>query len=164
MRPGDAEILNNRGNALHGLVRYEEALSAYDQALAARPDYTAALNNRGNALQSLKRHEEALASFDTEPATPHAFAGAAMAALDLCDWPRTEKIGQEMERRIRAGDPLPPWTLLGYSEDEALQRQCAANVIGARFPAPPPPPWPGRAIIMIAFGWPIFHPMSAITP
>ena len=135
LRPGDAEVLNNRGNALLALGRHEEALSAYDQALAARPDYAAAFNNRGNALQSLKRHEEALASFD-RAGSPEAFAGAAMAALDLCDWPRTEKIGQEMEKRIRGGAPLSPWTLLGYSEDEALQRQCAANVIGARFPAP----------------------------
>jgi predicted O-linked N-acetylglucosamine transferase (SPINDLY family) len=137
LRPGDAELLNNRGNALLALGRHEEALAAYDQALAARPDYPEALNNRGNALQSLKRHEEALATFDKAD-SPQAFTGAAMAALDLCDWPRVEKIGQEMEKRIRAGDPLPPWTLLGYSEDEALQRQCAANVIAARFPRLPP--------------------------
>ena len=143
LRPDDAEILNNRGNALLALGRHEEALSAYDQALAIRPDYPEALNNRGNALQELKRHEEALASFD-KAGSPEAFTGAAMAALDLCDWPRTEKIGQEMEKRIRAGDPLSPWTLLGYSEDEALQRQCAANVIGARFPAPRPPLASGR--------------------
>jgi predicted O-linked N-acetylglucosamine transferase (SPINDLY family) len=133
LRPGDAEFLNNRGNALLALGRHEEALAAYDQALTARPDYPDALNNRGNALQSLKRHEEALASFD-KAGSPEAFAGAAMAALDLCDWSRTGQIGQEMERRIRAGDPLPPWILLAYSEDEALQRQCAANVMGTRFP------------------------------
>jgi len=138
LRPGDAEFLNNRGNALLELGRHEEALIAYDQALAARPDYPEAFNNRGNALQSLKRHEEALASFD-KCGSPQAFAGAAIAALDLCDWARTEQIGREMERRIHAGDVVPPWTLLGYSEDEALQLACAANVIRSRFPAPRPP-------------------------
>ena len=108
------------------------------RALAARPDYPEALNNRGNALQQLKRHEEALASFEKAD-TPKAFAGAASAALDLCDWARTEKIAIEMERRIRAGEAMPPWTVLGYSEDEALQRRCAANVIASRFAVLPPP-------------------------
>jgi predicted O-linked N-acetylglucosamine transferase (SPINDLY family) len=138
LRPGDAKTLNNRGNALLGLSRHDEALAAYDQALALRPDYSEALNNRGNALQSLKRHEEALASFDRAGA-PEATIGAAMAALDLCDWARTEKIGPELERRIKGGEPVPPWTLLGYSEDESLQRQCAANAIRSRFALPPPP-------------------------
>jgi predicted O-linked N-acetylglucosamine transferase (SPINDLY family) len=138
LRADDAKTLNNRGNALLGLGRHEEALAAYDQALRLRPDYPEALNNRGNALQSLKRHEEALASFDRAGA-PEAMIGAAMAALDLCDWARTEKIGQELERRIRGGEAVPPWTLLGYSEDENLQRQCAANVIRSRFPVQPPP-------------------------
>ena len=137
LRPGDAEFLNNRGNALLALGRHEEALAAYDQALAVRPDYSEAFNNRGNALQELKRHEEALASFD-KCGSPQAFTGAAIAALDLCDWARTEKIMPEMERRIRAGEAIPPWTLLGYSEDEDLQRRCAANVIAGRFPGLPP--------------------------
>ena len=138
LRPGDAEVLNNRGNALLALGRHEEALASYDQALAARPDYPEGLNNRGNALQQLKRHEEALASFE-RAGSPEALAGAAMAALDLCDWARSEKIGVEMARRIRAGEAIPPWTLLGYCEDEGLQRRCAANVIASRFAKVPPP-------------------------
>jgi predicted O-linked N-acetylglucosamine transferase (SPINDLY family) len=44
-----------------------------------------------------------------------------------------------MQKRIAAGEPIPPWGLLGYSGDEKLQRQCAANVIAARFPHLPPP-------------------------
>jgi protein O-GlcNAc transferase len=125
---------------LQGLLRYQDALAAYDQALALKPDYAEAQNNRGEALQQLKRHEEALAAFDRAmPAQPQAFAGAAMAALDLCDWKRTAEIGAQMQKRIAAGEPIPPWGLLGYSGDEKLQRQCAANVIAARFPHLPPP-------------------------
>jgi protein O-GlcNAc transferase len=142
LRPGDPQILNNRGNALQGLLRYDEAVAVYDQALAITPDYAAALNNRGNALQQLKRHEEALASFDralSMPGKSEAFAGAAMAALDLCDWTRTAKIGAQMQDRIAAGEALSPWMLLGYSDDEMLQRRCAANVIASRFPVLPPP-------------------------
>jgi protein O-GlcNAc transferase len=147
LRPGDAQVVNNRGNALQGLLRYDEAVAAYDQALALRPDYAEALNNRGGALQQLKRHDEALASFDrasAAPGQPQAFGGAAMAALSLCAWTRTAAIGTQMAQRIAAGEPVPPWVLLGYSGDERLQRQCAANVIAARFPAAPPPLAGGR--------------------
>ena len=139
LRPGDAEVLNNRGNAMQGLLRYEDAVAAYDQALALRPDYMQALNNRGEALQQLKRHEEALASFDRAlPGNPQAFGGAAMAALELCDWKRTAEIGAKIAQRIAMGDAVLPWMLLGYSGDEDLQRQCAANVIRERFPRPQP--------------------------
>ena len=138
LRPGDAEIINNRGNALQGLGRYDEAVLAYDQALALNPGYTQALNNLGSALQQMQRYEEALASFD-KAGSPEAFGGAAMAALSLCDWDRVEKIAPEMERRIRAGEAVAPWALLGYGGDEALQRQCARQAINQRFPRLPPP-------------------------
>ncbi len=140
LRPGDAQVLNNRGNALQGLLRYDEAVTVYDQALALNPGYAEALNNRGNALQQLKRHDEALASFDLAlTSKPEAFAGAAIAALNLCDWKRSAEISAQMENRIMAGEAISPWTLLGYSADEMLQRQCAANVIATRFPTLPPP-------------------------
>jgi len=142
MRPDDAQLLNNRGNALQGLMRYDEALAAYDQALLRQPDYLEAFNNRGEALQQLKRHEEALASYDralSASGDVQAFGGAAMAALNLCEWSRTAQIGAQMERRIRSGESISPWVLLGYSGDESLQRHCAANVIQQRFPNLPPP-------------------------
>jgi predicted O-linked N-acetylglucosamine transferase (SPINDLY family) len=139
LRPDDAEVLNNRGNAMQGLLRYDDAVMAYDQALAVRPEYAEALNNRGEALQQLKRHEEALASFDRAlPSNPQAISGAALAALELCDWKKTAEIGAKIAHRIAAGDAVLPWVLLGYSGDEALQRQCAANVIRERFAQTPP--------------------------
>jgi protein O-GlcNAc transferase len=138
LRPGDIEVINNRGNALQGLARYDEALTAYDRVLALNPDHVSALNNRGSALQQMKRYEEALASFD-KAGSPEAFGGAAMAALNLCDWDRADQITAEIEQRIGTGDAVPPWVLLGYSGDEALQRRCAANVIARRFAHPPPP-------------------------
>jgi len=142
LRPDDAQLHNNRGNALQGLMRYDEALAAYDQALTRQQDYLEAFNNRGEALQQLKRHEEALASYDralSASGDVQAFGGAAMAALNLCEWSRTAQIGAQMERRIRSGESISPWVLLGYSGDEALQRHCAANVIERRFPNLPPP-------------------------
>ena len=138
LRPHDAEAFNNRGNALQGLMRYDEAVTSYDRALGLRPDYPEAQSNRGGALQQLKRHDEALASFDSASGQPHAFGGAAMAALNLCDWNRTEKIAAQMPIRIAAGEAVPPWVLLGYSGDEMLQLQCARNMIQSRFAVLPP--------------------------
>ncbi|MBA2589724.1 MAG: tetratricopeptide repeat protein [Alphaproteobacteria bacterium] len=140
LRPGDPQVLNNRGNALQGLLRYDEAVAVYDQVLSLSPGYAEALNNRGNALQQLKRHDEALADFDSALASkPEAFAGAAIAALNLCDWSRSAEIAAQMTQRIGNGEAISPWTLLAYNDDEMLQRQCAGNAIAARFPALPPP-------------------------
>ena len=63
LRPDYVEALVNRGNPLHALNRFEEALATYDHALALRPDYVEALVDRGSILHKLKRFEEALASY-----------------------------------------------------------------------------------------------------
>ena len=142
LKPEDPVVLTNRGNALQKLGRYPEALAAYDRALALSPDYAKALANRGGVLQHLKRHAAALADFDRalalEPSQPQAFAGAAMAGLSLCDWPRASRIGETIAERALAGD-VPPWTLLGYSSDEQLQLAVARHAIAARFPEALPP-------------------------
>jgi len=52
-----------QGLKLHQAGRLEEALVAFDQALARDPGFAAAWNNRGLALNGLGRLEEALASF-----------------------------------------------------------------------------------------------------
>ncbi len=64
LRPDYAEAHSNRGNALHELKRFEDALASYELAIMLRPDYAEAHSNRGNALQELKRFEEAIASYD----------------------------------------------------------------------------------------------------
>jgi protein O-GlcNAc transferase len=140
VKPDDPVLLNNRGNALHGLLRYDDAVAAYTAAIARAPRIAETFNNRATALQQIKRHGEALADFETalalDPAQPHAFGGAAMAALNLCDWARVERFAAQMPARLA---DVPPWVLLGYSGDEALQRQCARAAIQKRFPFLPPP-------------------------
>jgi tetratricopeptide (TPR) repeat protein len=74
--PDDVLALNNRGNALQALKRFEDALASYDRALALRPDFADAHSNRGNALQALQRSEDAVASFDRALALRPDFAEA----------------------------------------------------------------------------------------
>ena len=64
LKPGQAEILDNRGIALRMLGRLEEALESHDRALALIPGLAVTHINRGSALAGLTRFAEALESFD----------------------------------------------------------------------------------------------------
>ncbi|PKB73157.1 MAG: hypothetical protein BZY75_03355 [SAR202 cluster bacterium Io17-Chloro-G7] len=48
------EAHNNRGKALIGLGRYEDALRAFDIAIEQLPSYTKAIENRGTLLRLLE--------------------------------------------------------------------------------------------------------------
>ncbi len=54
----------NRAGVLKKLERPQDALTAYDRAIAAKPDYADAYANRGVLLEELERFAEALASLD----------------------------------------------------------------------------------------------------
>jgi protein O-GlcNAc transferase len=78
---------------LDRLGRYEDAIAACEQVLARNPD------------------------------DPHAFAGAADAALIICDWERTARFAAELPGRVaRQTSIIAPFRLLAYSADPALQR------------------------------------------
>jgi len=52
------------GEAYKELGRRDEALAAYDNALAVKPDYTEVLNNSGALLREMHRHHDALVRFN----------------------------------------------------------------------------------------------------
>ncbi len=58
------ELAYHAGNRHFEDGRWEAALRAYDEALAANPDFIHALRGRARSLMQLGRHEEALAAFD----------------------------------------------------------------------------------------------------
>jgi tetratricopeptide (TPR) repeat protein len=49
---------------LQSQKHYEEALQAYEKAIALEPEYADPWNGKGNVLQSQGRHEEALKAFE----------------------------------------------------------------------------------------------------
>jgi tetratricopeptide (TPR) repeat protein len=53
-----------KGSALVDLGRYEEAITAFDQAIDINPDDHAALYNKGVALDKLGRYEDAITAYD----------------------------------------------------------------------------------------------------
>ena len=149
LQPDMIEALSNRGMILHELKRLEEALPSYNQALALRPDYIDALNNRAQTYQELKRFEEAQTDFDriltVNPEHAHGFSGAAACAINLVDWDRRERFAPHVAAHIaNRKSGFSPFTLIGYSDDPALQMQCARNYIENRVPYPPQPLWTGQ--------------------
>jgi tetratricopeptide (TPR) repeat protein len=60
----DAEAWYQRAKALQESARFDEALTAFERAIALRPDYAEAHNGRGIALANLQRSGEAMTSFD----------------------------------------------------------------------------------------------------
>jgi protein O-GlcNAc transferase len=149
VRPDFAEALFNRGNALHELNRRNEALVSYDRALTVWPDYADALCNRGNTLKDLRRLDEALASYELGLAARaddvQALSGAAECAIRICDWDRRARFASG----LNAGDPsktsiISPFVLLSYSDNLALQLQCARNLIANQVPFPLKALWVGE--------------------
>ena len=146
IKPGYVEVLNNRASTLRDLKRPAEALASIEQALAIEPAHADSLCNRGIALRDLKRPAESLASFEAalaiEPDHRYAFAGMAYAALAACDWDRTAVIAGELERRVaQRQSVIPPFTLLGYGSDPAVQLECARWSIASELPATTEPLW-----------------------
>lgn len=58
------EVLNNLANVLMHLGRHQDALAAFDKAIAIRPDLVDALYNRANVLKSVQRYDDALAGYE----------------------------------------------------------------------------------------------------
>jgi len=58
-----AENLLHQGNSFLDTKHYQDALTAYDRAIAIRADSAELWTNRGNALTGLQRYEEALKSY-----------------------------------------------------------------------------------------------------
>ncbi|NJM76771.1 MAG: tetratricopeptide repeat protein [Acaryochloridaceae cyanobacterium RU_4_10] len=59
---GPAQAWNQRGKALTGLEKYEEALASANRAVGIKPDYPEAWSDRGAILWYLRKYEEALDS------------------------------------------------------------------------------------------------------
>jgi tetratricopeptide (TPR) repeat protein len=56
--------MNNKGVALGGLGKHQEAITWFDKALAVNGTDTDAMNNKGVALDNLGKHQEAITWFD----------------------------------------------------------------------------------------------------
>ena len=63
--PDIPEAWNNKGVALYGLGRVEEAGESYDRSLALDPENLDAMRNKGFLLRNQRKLEEALQVYDS---------------------------------------------------------------------------------------------------
>jgi Tetratricopeptide repeat/Glycosyltransferase family 9 (heptosyltransferase) len=112
------ESFYNLGNSLADNRQLDEAVTAYRQAIALRPDYLQAVANLGNALTRLGRYHEAIEIYERAIAInpDHPFAHFNMATV-LLTLGNFERGWAEHEWRIKAaGSPtdwhtkFPRWT------------------------------------------------------
>lgn len=139
--PGLVEALSNRGHTLREMGCLPEALASYDEALAIDPNYGKTLNSRGEVLSDLHRFDEALVCHQQvlalDPDFPGAVAGAAHAALSLCDWPNAAAFGERIRADLgKREQKVQPLLGLFYDWGPELQAKCAQAYAG-EISAPP---------------------------
>ncbi|RYX90720.1 MAG: tetratricopeptide repeat protein [Comamonadaceae bacterium] len=139
IEPAHSRALNNIGNLQSARRRNDEAVAAYDRALRIDPAYAEALANRGNALFNLGRLADALDSYERALALktdlPWLYGNWLHARMQACDWRDLDAHFRELARRIAAGQPLNPFTILATDLPAADQLHCARNYIQASCPA-----------------------------
>jgi len=100
----DATAYRGKGNALVGLERYDEALTAFEQALVLTP-LPSTYVSIGNVLTTLGRCDEAVAAYEQalalDASYTSAYAGMSKALLQLG---RTQEAEQSHEQANQLGD------------------------------------------------------------
>ncbi|MEP0771233.1 tetratricopeptide repeat-containing serine protease family protein [Trichocoleus sp. ST-U1] len=118
-----AEDFINEGNDFYIKQSYDDALAAYDKAIALKPDYSVAWYNRGIALRNLKRYEDAIASYDKAIALKPDDADAwTSRGIALSNLKRYEDALASYDKAIAfKPDDSAAWYNRGYALDD-LQR------------------------------------------
>ena len=142
LAPGHFNALTNAAVILWDMKRLPEALAAVDRALGVQPGFAEALYVKANVLRDLGRTGEALEAYEatlkSNPAHPHALNGAAQVARIVCDFKRVEALTpQVIQNAPRGRAVIQPFVLMGYSDDAALQRRCAENLVRMFVPQRP---------------------------
>ncbi len=117
----------------------DEALAAYDKALALKPDLAEAWLGRGNVFSTLKRYDEALAAYNAALAFKADLEGAEGARLcskmQICDWGDFKAECTHLMSSIQTGNANSnPFFILPISSSAQEQLQCAKLWVSTKFP------------------------------
>jgi len=142
LAPGHFNALTNAAVILWDMRRLPEALAAAERALGVQPGFAEALYAKANVLRDLSRMKEALDAYEavlkSNPAHPHALNGAAQVARIVCDFKRVAALTPQLIQNAPGGRAvIQPFVLMGYSDDAALQRRCAENMVRMFVPQRP---------------------------
>lgn len=147
LQPENVPAFISRGTVLRCLGRLEDALADHNRAIALKPDFAFAYFSRGWVFYASGRKEEALADCDKALQLDPGFGQAAVMRWELashfCDWrqDRAQVLAAAYDAAERCA-ALDPFTVVGLSDDPALQLRTARNIAAAARPvlARPRPP------------------------
>lgn len=139
LKPDYAEAYNNRGNVQRDLGMLEAAVGSYSMAIKYRTDYADAYNGRATVLFDLKKYEAAIADYEQVISLNGRTAGLRGQYLQvkmfICDWSGAEAALEDIEERIRRGEPASnPFCLIARTGSAAFQRTSAEVWIRSEFP------------------------------
>ena len=149
LKPDLAEGWFGRGGVFFALGRHDEALAAYDRALALKPDLEGAWVGRGNVLTEFKRYDEAFAAYDKafvlDPDLT-AIEGARLHAnMHCCDWSDFDKDSKRLLASAKnKKDTTVPWMLLNVSASPQEQFDYATLWASKNYPVSRSPIWKGE--------------------
>ncbi len=131
------EALLNIGGAT---LRYDEALAAYDNALAIKPDLTEAWVGRGNVFNATKRHVDAARAYskvlEIEPHYPFGKGLLLYQKLVLCDWKDFDRLTKEIESDVASGKlSAEPFGWQAVATSERSLQLCAQLYNEKKYPA-----------------------------
>ncbi|MFO1305793.1 MAG: tetratricopeptide repeat protein [Burkholderiales bacterium] len=147
--PSFAAMHVNRGNVLFTLGRNEEALAAFDAALARDPHDAKTHVRRGAVLAHDKRHAEAAAAFAhahaLDPALPALRGLLLHARANACDWRGYDDEAAALVQAVRRGESVvSPLVMLALTDAADVQHACAKSWVALDAPAVPEPLWQGE--------------------
>ena len=144
-----AQCFHNYGTILAKLDRYEEAVTAYNEATKLAPNHAPIYSDLGIALNTLKRYPEAIAVYDKILSLAPNYTGVEGARLHakmhLCDWNNFEAECAHLSSSVRSGNvSSPPFPFLAISSSPGEQLQCAKSWVTNKFPPSNNPIWRGE--------------------
>lgn len=121
-------------------MRYEEALAAYDTALAIAPDLTEAWVGRGNVFNAAKRHDDAARAYgkvlEIEPHYPFGKGLLLYQKAAICDWNDFGRLTNDIASDVAAGRlSAEPFGWQAVATSERSLQLCAQLYNEKKYPA-----------------------------
>jgi predicted O-linked N-acetylglucosamine transferase (SPINDLY family) len=128
--PRNADLHFNLGVTLKRIGRHEAAIASLRNAVAINPGHVQAQNSLGNSLKQAGQYDAALACYEavlaSAPRHANAVSMQALIRRQTCDWRDIEALEAGLIEDVRARRvAVAPFTMLGVSDDPAVQLQCA---------------------------------------
>jgi predicted O-linked N-acetylglucosamine transferase (SPINDLY family) len=144
LKPDSADAWEDRATALAQLDRREDAIAAYDRALALNPGNPTLLYNRGNNRAILKHYEKAIRDCEDvlriAPDYPYARGVLLHSKLQSCDWHSLAEQKTKIESDLKEGKRVcSPFNWKAVSDSPAEHRRCAELWVTHECPPLPKP-------------------------